>query len=125
MSQSVKSKALFARRKERVRIALRKKTIVNGRVRLSVFRSGKHIYAQLIDDSKGVTLASASSLDADVKGKVKSTSSIEAAKAIGSLIADRAAKAKVKEVVFDRGGYLFHGRVKALADAAREAGLAF
>jgi len=123
MSQSDKSKALFARRKERVRFALRKQT--NNRVRLSVFRSGKHIYAQLIDDTKGQTLAAASSLDAEVKGKVKSTSTIEAAKAIGALIAVRAAKANVKEVVFDRGGYLFHGRVKALADGAREAGLSF
>jgi len=123
MSQAQKSKALFDRRKERVRFALRKQT--NNRVRLSVFRSGQHIYAQLIDDTKGETLAAASSLDADVKSKVKSTSTIEAAKAIGSLIAVRAAKVNVKEVVFDRGGYLFHGRVKALADAAREAGLSF
>ncbi len=123
MSQANKSKALFARRKQRNRTAIRKQN--NGRVRLSVFRSGKHIYAQLIDDSKGVTLAHASSLDADVKSQVKSTSTIEAAKAIGSLIAARAKKANVKEVVFDRGGYLFHGRVKALADAAREAGLSF
>ncbi len=123
MSQAVKSKALFERRKQRVRSAIRRQT--NDRVRLSVFRSGKHIYAQLIDDSKGATLASASSLDAEVKSKVKSTSTIEAAKVIGSLIAQRAKKANVKEVVFDRGGYLFHGRVKALADAAREAGLSF
>jgi large subunit ribosomal protein L18 len=123
MSQANKSKALFARRKQRVRSAIRRQT--NNRVRLSVFRSGKHIYAQLIDDSKGATLAAASSLDAEVKGKVKSTSTIEAAKLIGALIAQRAKKADVKEVVFDRGGYLFHGRVKALADAAREAGLSF
>ncbi len=123
MSQAVKSKALFERRKQRTRYALRRQ--MSGRVRLSVFRSGKHIYAQLIDDSKGATLAAASSLDAEVKGKMKSTSTIEAAKAIGSLIAQRAKKANVKEVVFDRGGYLFHGRVKALADAAREAGLSF
>ena len=123
MSQSVKSKALFARRKSRVRYALRQQN--NGRIRLSVFRSGKHIYAQLIDDAKGQTLAAASSLDKDVKGKVKSASTIEAAKVIGGLIAERAKKANVKEVVFDRGGYLFHGRVKALADAAREAGLKF
>ena len=123
MSQAVKSKALFERRKERVRIAIRKKA--GGRVRLSVFRSGKHIYAQLIDDSKGVTLASASSLDADVKGKVKSTSTVEAAKTVGEVIAKKAKDAKVKEVVFDRGGYLFHGRVKALADSAREHGLSF
>lgn len=123
MSQANKSKALFARRKQRVRTALRKQT--NGRIRLSVFRSGKHIYAQLIDDSKGVTIAAASSLDSEVKGKVKSTSTIEAAKAIGQLIAQRGKEAKVKEVVFDRGGYLFHGRVKALAESAREAGLSF
>ena len=101
MSQAVKSKALFERRKQRIRSAIRRQS--NSRVRLSVFRSGKHIYAQLIDDSKGATLAAASSLDAEVKGKVKSTSTIEAAKAIGSLIAQRAKKADVKEVVFDRG----------------------
>ena len=123
MSQAVKSKALFDRRKQRTRYALRKQA--NGRARLSVFRSGKHIYVQVIDDSKGATLAAASSLDAEIKGKVKSTCTIEAAKMIGSLIAQRAKKANVKEVVFDRGGYLFHGRVKALGDAAREAGLSF
>ena len=123
MSQAIKSKALFERRKQRVRSAIRRQ--MNGRVRLSVFRSGKHIYAQLIDDSKGTTLAAASSLDAEVKGKMKSTSTIEAAKAIGALIAQRAKKANVNEVVFDRGGYLFHGRIKALADSAREAGLSF
>lgn len=123
MSQAVKSKALFERRKQRVRSAIRRQT--NSRVRLSVFRSGKHIYAQLIDDGKGATLAAASSLDTEVKAQVKSTSTIEAAKAIGALIAQRAKKVNVNEVVFDRGGYLFHGRVKALADAAREAGLSF
>src|SRR5271154_7466140 len=123
MSQAVKSKALFARRKERVRIQIRKKAV--GRIRLSVFRSGKHIYAQLIDDTKGVTLAAASSLDADVKAKVKSTSTVEAAKVVGEFIAKKAKSAKVDAVVFERGGYLFHGRVKALADAARENGLSF
>ena len=123
MSQANKSKALFARRKERVRLGLRKKAA--GRVRLSVFRSGQHIYAQLIDDTKGITLASASSLDKDVKGKLKSTSTVEAAKSVGALIAKKAKDAKVSAVVFDRGGYLFHGRVKALADAARENGLQF
>jgi large subunit ribosomal protein L18 len=122
MSQAVKSKALAARRKQRVRTAIRKKAY--GRVRLSVFRSGKHIYAQLIDDGKGQTLAAASSLDKDIKGKA-STSTVEAAKAVGEAIAKKAQKANVKEVVFDRGGYLFHGRVKALADAAREHGLSF
>ena len=121
MTQAVKSKALFERRKERVRIQVKR----GRRIRLSVFRSGRHIYAQLIDDSKGVTLASASSLDKEVKGKLKSTSTVEAAKSVGEAIAVAAQKAKVKEVVFDRGGYLFHGRVKALADAAREHGLAF
>lgn len=123
MTQAVKSKALQDRRKARVRYALRTKAA--GRVRLSVFRSGKHIYAQLIDDAKGVTLAAASTLDKEVKGKLKTTSTVEAAKVVGELIAGRAKKANVKEVVFDRGGYLFHGRVKALADAAREAGLSF
>lgn len=121
MSQAVKSKALFARRKERVRIQVKK----HGRVRLSIFRSGKHIYAQLIDDKKGVTLAAASTLDKELKGKAKSPSTVDAAKAVGEAIAKKAAKANVKEVVFDRGGYLFHGRVKALADAARENGLSF
>ena len=113
----------FDRRKNRTRYQLKQRA--SGRVRLSVFRSGQHIYAQLIDDAKGVTLAAASTLDKEVKGKVKNGAGIEAAKAVGSLIATRAKEAKVKDVVFDRGGYLFHGRVKALAEAAREAGLAF
>ncbi len=121
MSQSVKSKALFARRKQRNRTAIRKKA--TGRIRLTVFRSGKHIYAQLIDDGKGVTLASASSLDKGTKGA--KTSTVEAAKSVGEAIAKKAKEVKVKDVVFDRGGYLFHGRVKALADAARENGLNF
>lgn len=122
MTQATKSKALHTRRKQRVRTAIRKKA--SDRIRLSVFRSGRHIYAQLIDDSKGVTLASASTLDKEMKGKDK-PASIEAAKTVGQMIAKRAEKANVKKVVFDRGGYLFHGRVKALADAAREAGLSF
>ena len=113
----------FDRRKNRTRYQLKQRA--SGRVRLSVFRSGQHIYAQLIDDAKGVTLAAASTLDKEVKGKVKNGAGIEAAKAVGSLIATRAKEAKVKDVVFDRGGYLFHGRVKALAEAAREAGLVF
>ena len=123
MTQAIKSKALHARRKARVRYSLRKNA--TERVRLSVFRSGKHIYAQLIDDSKGQTLASASSLDKDVQSKLKTTSTVEAAKSVGELIAKKAQKVNVKEVVFDRGGYIFHGRVKALADAAREHGLSF
>ena len=90
-----------------------------------MFRSGKHIYAQLIDDKQSKTLAFASTLDKDIKGKVKSTSTIDAAKAVGEAIAKKAKDAKVTDVVFDRGGYLFHGRVKALADAARSGGLSF
>lgn len=113
----------FTRRKSRVRYQLRQKAA--GRVRLSVFRSGRHIYAQLIDDAKGVTLAAASTAEKELKGAVKSGSTIEAAKAVGERIAARAKEAKVEHIVFDRGGYLFHGRIKALADAARAAGLAF
>ncbi len=113
----------FTRRKNRVRYQLRQKAA--GRVRLSVFRSGRHIYAQLIDDTQGVTLAAASTAEKTVKGDVKNGASIEAAKRVGTEIAKRAKEAKVEHIVFDRGGYLFHGRIKALADAAREAGLAF
>lgn len=113
----------FQRRKSRVRYQLRKKAA--GKVRLSVFRSGRHIYAQLIDDTKGVTLAAASSLDKELRKEAKLGATVDAAKAVGTLIAKRAKEAKVDNVVFDRSGYLFHGRVKALADAAREAGLAF
>jgi large subunit ribosomal protein L18 len=96
-----------------------------GRARLSVFRSSKHIYAQVIDDLKGETLASASSLEKDMRGSMKTGANIAAAKAVGKLVAERASAKGVKEVVFDRGGYLYHGRVKALADAAREGGLKF
>jgi large subunit ribosomal protein L18 len=115
------TKALFARRQRRARYALRK--AANGRPRLSVFRSGKHIYAQIIDDRKGVTLAAASSLDEAVK--VKTGANKEAATQVGKLIAERAIAAGVKTVVFDRGGYQYHGRVAALATAAREGGLSF
>jgi large subunit ribosomal protein L18 len=114
---------LHTRRKRRVRGRLARKSA--GRVRLSVHRSSKNIYAQVIDDAKGVTLAAASSLDKDLKAQIKKGSDIEAAKAVGKLIAARAVAKGVKEVVFDRGAYLYHGRVKALADAAREGGLAF
>ncbi len=114
---------IFERRKQRNRTQIRKKAY--GRVRLSVHRSGKHIYAQLIDDAQGTTLAAASTLDKDLRKGLKSTASIDAAKAVGELIAKRAKDAKVGAVVFDRGGYLFHGRVKALADAARAGGLSF
>jgi large subunit ribosomal protein L18 len=111
------------RRKARVRRAIKK--AANGRPRLSVFRSSKQIYAQVIDDVRGHTLASASTLEADVKGKLKTGADVAAAKEIGLLLAERAVKAGVKQVVFDRSGYLYHGRVKALADAAREGGLEF
>lgn len=114
---------LFEKRKARVRTAL--KAATNGKLRLSVFRSGKHIYAQIIDDAKGATVASASTLDKEVRDSIKKPSTVEAASFIGKLIAERAAKSGVSEVVFDRGGYIYHGRVKALADAAREAGLKF
>jgi large subunit ribosomal protein L18 len=92
---------------------------------LSVFRSSLHIYVQIIDDVNGNTLAAASTVDKELKGKIKTGANIDAAKAVGKLIAERAVSKGIKEVVFDRGGYIYHGRVKALADAAREAGLAF
>ncbi len=95
------------------------------RPRLNVFRSSAHIYAQIIDDVKGATLAAASSLDKSLRTSLKSTSSIEAAKAVGKLLADRAKAAKVSAVVFDRGGRMYHGRIKALAEASREGGLQF
>jgi large subunit ribosomal protein L18 len=112
-----------ARRKNRVRLSLRR--AANGRPRLSIFRSSKHIYAQVIDDAKGVTVASASSLEKALRESAKTGADVDAAKAVGKLVAERAVKNGVKEVVFDRGGYLYHGRVKALADAAREGGLSF
>ena len=111
------------RRKARVRKALKARAF--GRPRLSVFRSDKNIYAQIIDDASGRTIAAASTLDKDFKSGSKSGSTSEAAAAIGKLIAERGLAAKVSEVIFDRGSYLYHGRVKALADAAREGGLQF
>jgi large subunit ribosomal protein L18 len=117
------AKNLQLRRKSRVRYQIRLKA--GGRPRLSVFRSSQHIYAQVIDDKVGRTLAAASTLEKDVRSQLKTGADIEAAKAIGKLIAERASAAGVTEVVFDRGGYIFHGRVKALAEAAREAGLSF
>jgi len=111
------------RRKARVRKAIKARAY--GRPRLSVHRSDKNIYAQIIDDASGRTLAAASTLDKDVKASVKNGSTAEAAASVGKLIAERCKAAKVEEVIFDRGGYLYHGRVKALADAAREAGLKF
>jgi large subunit ribosomal protein L18 len=111
------------RRKARVRRAIKARAY--GRPRLSVFRSDKNIYAQIIDDTTGRTLAAASTLDKDIKSSVKSGSTAEAAATIGKLIAERGKAANVTDVIFDRGAYLFHGRVKALADAAREGGLQF
>lgn len=111
------------KRKERVRRAI--KARANGRPRLSVFRSSKHIYAQVIDDSRGITLAAACSLEKDLREKLKTGADTAAASEVGKVVAERAVQAGVKEVVFDRGGYIYHGRVKALADAAREGGLTF
>lgn len=114
--------------KSRIRRHLRVRKKINGtheRPRLNVYRSEKHIYAQLIDDVKGVTLASASTLDKELRDQVENGGNIEAARKVGELIAKRGKEAGISGVVFDRGGYLYHGRVKALADAAREAGLEF
>ena len=110
-------------RRSRVRKAL--KAAGKLRPRLSVFRSAKNIYAQVIDDLKGGTVVAASSMEKTMRDGGKTGANIDAAMAVGKLVAERAVKAGVKEVVFDRGGYLFHGRVKALADGAREGGLSF
>ncbi|MBK5957884.1 50S ribosomal protein L18 [Rhodoplanes elegans] len=112
-----------ARRTSRVRRAI--KAAAGDRLRLSVFRSSQHIYAQVIDDLKGVTVASASTLEKDLRSSLKTGADKEAAKVIGKLVAERAVAKGVKDVVFDRGGYIYHGRVKALADGAREGGLNF
>jgi large subunit ribosomal protein L18 len=117
------AKELFERRQSRSRARLRR--AANGKPRLSVHRSGKHIYAQVIDDLAGRTLVAASTLEKDIRSKGKSGANIDAAAEVGKVIADRAVAAGVTEVVFDRGGYRYHGRVKALADAAREGGLKF
>ena len=113
--------SLFDRRRRRVRTALRARAA--GKPRLSVHRSGRHIYAQVIDDLAGTTIDAASTLDKELKGKTGATR--DGAAAVGKTLAERAKKAGVSQVVFDRGGFLFHGRVKALADAAREGGLEF
>jgi large subunit ribosomal protein L18 len=113
--------SLFERRRRRVRSSL--KARAGGRPRLSIHRSGRHIYVQVIDDAAGRTLASASTLDKDVRGKSGAT--VDAAAEVGKRVAERAKAAGVSSVVFDRGGFLFHGRVKAVADAAREGGLEF
>jgi large subunit ribosomal protein L18 len=112
---------------DRRRLRVRKTLRAAGRLRprLSVFRSSKNIYAQVIDDTRGVTLAAASTLEADFRSAGKTGADKAAAAVVGRLVAERAISAGVKEVVFDRGGYLYHGRIKALADAAREGGLSF
>ena len=114
---------LRQRRKRRVRAQLGRKS--GSRIRLSVFRSSKHIYAQLIDDSGGVTLASASSIEKDIRATLKSGANREAASTVGKLIAERGVSKGIKDVVLDRGQYMYHGRVKALAESAREGGLTF
>ncbi|MEO1019668.1 MAG: 50S ribosomal protein L18 [Pseudomonadota bacterium] len=116
-------KKRMERRRRRNRFALKQRS--KDRVRLSVFRSGRHIYGQLIDDTKGVTIAAASTLDASLREGSKNGGNIEAAKKVGSLLGERAKSAGVDKVVFDRGAYPYHGRIRALADAAREAGLTF
>jgi large subunit ribosomal protein L18 len=114
---------LAVRRKSRLRYQIKQKS--HGRPRLSVFRSGKNMYAQVIDDAQGKTVAAASTLDAGLKAALKTGADKAAAAAVGKLVAERALAAGIKQVVFDRGSYLYHGRVKTLADAARESGLDF
>jgi large subunit ribosomal protein L18 len=116
-----KGLSLFAKRRQRVRVALRAKGAV--RPRLSIHRSGRHIYAQVIDDAQGRTVASASTLEKDARATTGATK--ESANQVGLRVAERAKAAGVTQVVFDRGGFLYHGRVKALAEAAREGGLEF
>jgi large subunit ribosomal protein L18 len=118
----------ISRNEARKRRHLRVRKKISGtpeRPRLSVFRSAKHIYAQLVDDTQGVTLVSASTLDKELAGQIKNGGNVEAARKVGELVAKRAIAKGINKVVFDRGGYLYHGRVQALADAAREAGLDF
>lgn len=122
MGKTAEEKVARLRRHRRVR------KHVSGtaeRPRLSVFRSTNHIYVQLIDDTKEVTIASASTLDPELKSQISTGGNVEAAKKVGELIAKRALEKKIEQVIFDRGGFLYHGRVKALADAARGAGLKF
>lgn len=115
--------SLHHKRKLRNRSALKKKSL--GMLRLSVHRSGRHIYTQIIDDQNGQTLTSASSLEKNVKAKYKNCGSKEVATVVGKLIAEKAKKQGITKVVFDRGGYIYHGRIKNLAEAAREGGLKF
>ena len=121
---TTKPKSLFERRKTRNRRNLLR-VALGERPRLSVYRSGRHIYAQVIDDEQGRTVAAASTLDKDLKARIKTGADRAAAAEVGKLVAERAKAAGITAVVFDRGGYLYHGRVKALADAAREGGLEF
>ncbi len=116
-------KQALAKRASRVRRQI--KAVANGRPRLSVHRSSKNIYVQVIDDVAGRTLAAASTLDTDLRSKLKTGADVAAAAAVGKLVAERASKAGVTEVVFDRGAFIYHGRIKALAEAAREGGLSF
>jgi len=122
-----RNQKLFDRRAARVRRTLRKHAAEGAaaRPRLSVHRSSKHIYAQVIDDASGRTLAAASTLEKDLKGSLKTGADKAAASAVGKLVAERAKQAGIATVYFDRGGFLFHGRIKALADGAREGGLSF
>ncbi len=119
----LKASERFERRRRRTRHALKVRS--GGRPRLSVFRSGRHIYCQIIDDAAGRTLVAASTLEKDMRAELKTGADREAARKVGQLLAERAKAAGVEQVVFDRGGYQYHGRVKALADGAREGGLSF
>lgn len=116
-------KKLFDRRKRRTRFNV--KRLGRGKPRLSIFRSGRHVYAQVIDDEQGRTLVTASTVEKDLRGSLKTGADTAAAEAVGRAVAERAVKAGVSQVIFDRGGYNYHGRVKALAEAAREGGLKF
>ena len=118
-----RKKSLFDKRKLRNRLLIKKN--IGNKFRLSVFRSNKHIYCQIIDDVKGVTITAASSLESSVKKQFKNCGTKEVASVVGKLIAEKAIKIGIKNVVFDRGGYIYHGRIKNLADAARESGLIF
>lgn len=121
---SVTEKKLISRNRRHIRIR-KKVSGTSGRPRLCVSKSLKHIYAQIINDDTGATLVSSSTMDKDVKGKIKTAGDINAAKAVGAAIAEKALGKDIKKVVFDRGGYIYHGRIKALAEAAREKGLQF
>ncbi|OGW51041.1 MAG: 50S ribosomal protein L18 [Nitrospirae bacterium RBG_19FT_COMBO_42_15] len=121
---SATEKKLISRNRRHIRIR-KKVSGTSGRPRLCVSKSLKHIYAQIINDDTGATLVSSSTMDKDVKGKIKTAGDINAAKAVGAAIAEKALGKDIKKVVFDRGGYIYHGRIKALAEAAREKGLQF